>query len=111
MGSPKKSATLAATAAKVGSVPSDTPRSMAGDQAKSGTYSREWSVEEVVGSQPVVGRDEQQIVFAQRRHDVGQRLVKLLQRAAVALGVVAVSILRIEVHQVDKEKTSFISSR
>ena len=52
MGSPKKSATLAATAAKVGSVPSETPRSMAGDHAKSGTYSREWSVEEVVGSQP-----------------------------------------------------------
>ena len=66
--------------------------------ASSGTRSRAWSVDGVVGIVAVVGRDEQQIVLFETRCDGRQGRVELAQRTIKPRNVVAVPEQLVEIY-------------
>ena len=54
----------------------------------------------------MVGRDDEEIVVAQLREELGQPHVEALEVARVALDVVAVAVLRVEVDQVREDEAA-----
>ena len=58
----------------------------------------------------VIGGDDQQIRFPQRRQHVTEALVEALEVVGVARDVVAVPVQRIEVHEIDEDEPRSIGA-
>src|SRR5271169_4718511 len=105
---PKLSATVCPISASVARTPRFAPAPLAGEYARIGTYSREWSVVPArIGVAAVVRGDEQQVRRAQESEERAQHAVELFERFREALDIFAMAVQHVEIDQIAENQARF----